>query len=112
MPPPVTNEAAPQFTVRRKRSLEPRQTAIDQVVPDMRLTIVAAASSGAGLCQFEGLVGDLPLAESADSRQFLDHVAIAIARREIHTAVDIGRVLAQRMLDHAHRLDELAPIRG
>ena len=40
----------------------------------------------------------------------LDHVPVAVARGEIHARVDAGRVLAQRLLDDAQRLDELAPV--
>src|SRR6266487_4492030 len=39
-----------------------------------------------------------------------DDVAITIARREIHVAVNIGRLAAQCLLDQAERLDELLPI--
>ena len=37
---------------------------------------------------------------------------VAVSRGETHFAVHTLRVLAQRALDDAHRLDKLAPIGG
>ena len=35
---------------------------------------------------------------------------VAIARREIHLRIGVARIVAKRVFDHAHRLDEFAPV--
>jgi hypothetical protein len=40
----------------------------------------------------------------------LDRVPLLVAAEKIHPAVDAGGVGAQRLVDQAHALDELAPV--
>jgi hypothetical protein len=40
----------------------------------------------------------------------LDSVAVAVAGGEIHARIDVGRIVAKRLLDLRQRLDELAPV--
>ena len=56
------------------------------------------------------LARDVGFRESRVLRDPLDHVPIAVARREVHLAIDVDRILAQLAVDRAHRLDELAPV--
>ena len=51
-------------------------------------------------------------AELAVAGNGLDRMAIAIAGEKIHFPVNPGGVEAQRLLDLAHGLDELAPVQG
>ena len=42
----------------------------------------------------------------------LDHVAIAIARGEIHSRINLGRIFGQLWIDQAYFFKELFPIEG
>ena len=52
----------------------------------------------------------LAFGDAAALRNLLHHVAVAVTGGKIHLAIDVPRVLAQGLLDNAHRLDELAPV--
>ena len=57
------------------------------------------------------LFAPLPISESSLCRASdSTDVAIAIARREIHVAVNVRRLAAQRLLDQTERLHELLPV--
>jgi hypothetical protein len=98
---------------RARRALEVGATLVDQVEADVPRAIVLAGTlpPAAGLGgERHRHVRDLALAERAVLRDRLDHVAIAIARGEIHPSVQAGRVAAQLELDDADALEELAPV--
>ncbi|MNS17367.1 hypothetical protein D3C71_813770 [compost metagenome] len=65
-------------------------------------------------CVFTGqrqhAAGHFRLAEMAVSRQKFNHVAIVIARIEVHQGVNPGRILAQRLFNHAHGLGKVCPV--
>ncbi len=63
-----------------------------------------------GACQVDRHARHFAFGQSAALRHPLGCMAVAIAGGEIHPAIDAARILAQRLLDDAHGLDELAPI--
>ena len=74
---------------------------------------------GAALCpvcdfpgQFDRLARHLVFRPVALLGYFLDGMAVLIAGGKIHRAIDVARVAAQGLLDHAHRLDKDAPVHG
>src|SRR6185312_8601261 len=84
-----------------ERALAP----IDQEVAD-----VVLAAIGLRRRQLDRLLRDRTLLELAASREPLDDVAIAIARRKLHLRVAAGRIAAQHVIDDRQILDELAPV--
>ena len=54
----------------------------------------------------------LALGQRAALGYVFHHVTVVVARDKIHFAVYAAGILAQRLFDHAHRLDELAPVHG
>src|SRR5207253_4259212 len=60
--------------------------------------------------QFDGFARHFDFRERTMAGEDFDDVAITIARREIHVAVNIGRLAAQCLLDQAERFDKLLPI--
>src|SRR5207237_9987377 len=62
------------------------------------------------LRHLDGFARHFDFRERTMAREDFDDVAITIARRKIHIAVNIGRLAAQCLLDQAERLDELLPI--
>src|SRR3546814_6560039 len=53
---------------------------------------------------------NVALVQLAAAREALDQVPVAVAGGEVHPPVGGGRIVAQRLVDHAHGLDELAPV--
>ena len=84
-------------------ALELRQAFVDEVVAHMRAARVAA-----GLRQRDSLPRHIGFGEGTAFRHPFDRVPVAVAAGEVHRGVH--GILAQRALDHAHRLDELAPV--
>ncbi len=86
---------------------------VDQVEADVGAAVVVAALRP---CRARRARARIALrATSLSDRRLvlgdrLDDVAVAVAGREVHPAVEPARILAQRLLDDAHRLDELAPV--
>ena len=62
--------------------------------------------------QCDRLARDVSFLQGALLGDLLDDMAVAIARREIHRGIDLGRVRSQRLLNQTVCLDELAPIVG
>ncbi len=61
-------------------------------------------------CERDGDACDLGLRVLAVPRQRLDHLAVAVARFEVHSLVDTRRVLAQSGFKGARLLDEALPV--
>ena len=76
----------------------------------MHRAVVAVRRGDACARQRDRALGDFVLRERAAPGDLLDRVAIQVARGEIHRRVDARRILAQHLVDHADRLDELAPV--
>src|SRR5579864_4251306 len=64
------------------------------------------------LRQLKRFAGHLAFRGVTPGGDLFNHVPAAVARGKIHFAVDALWVLAQGVLDDAHRLDKLAPISG
>jgi hypothetical protein len=82
---------------------------VDEVVADMaqpRLGLFAQRRAR----QLDGGARHFRFAALAAPRQRLDRVAIAVAAAEVHAWINSRRIRAQRLLDQAHVLDELAPV--
>ena len=75
-----------------RRALQHRSAFVDQVIADMRRPILAPLFPRAFVREFDGLLRDLRFRKTALPRERFDHVAIAIPRREIHVAVNVGRL--------------------
>ena len=60
--------------------------------------------------ELDRLARHLGFGQCAHPRRSFDDVTIAVAGGEIHLAVDAAGILAQLLLDRAHRLDEFAPV--
>ncbi len=83
---------------------------VDQVVPDVRRPVVVPLPGRARPRKLDGAAGHRVLGEPTGLRDLLDDVAIAVAAGEIHRGVGRARVRAQGLFDHAHGLDEIAPV--
>ena len=93
-----------------RRALERAAAVVDEEVADVRARRAPSASRRRRELD-RAPARDLVLATAGCACAIcLDRVAVAVARREVHRRVDAGRVGAQRALDHAHRLDEVAPV--
>ena len=55
-------------------------------------------------------LGDFDLGEGAASGDLFNRVAVQVAGGEIHRREDAGRILAEHLVDTAHRLDEFTPV--
>jgi 3',5'-cyclic AMP phosphodiesterase CpdA len=93
------------------RALELRPARVDQVVTDVRGAGIGAGWRlyRRGARQLDGLARHLALVHGALFCHRLGGVAIAVAGGKIHPAVNIGRIVAQRLIDDAQVLDEIAP---
>jgi hypothetical protein len=72
---------------------------------------VTVLARGNLACELDRPLRYLAFGQRARLRDLLDRVPVAIARREIHPAVEPVRIFPQLLLDEAHRFDELAPVR-
>ena len=90
--------------------LQPRQSPVDQVEPDMGRSIVRTVPGRSLAGQQDRLPRHIGFVQSALLRDLLDDMAVTVAGGEIHPAVGSTRVLSQRLVDGAHRLDECAPV--
>ena len=97
-------------TASLRRLLELAHALVDQVVADVPCAIARPAFCR-GACQTDRRARHLAFGQRAALRHALRCMAVAIAGNEIHPAIDATRILAQRLLDDAHGLDELAPVR-
>ncbi len=90
-----------------QRATQQRQSRIHQVIAH----VAGHRCIGARLRgQAQDALGHRRLVAVQALRQMLHHMPVAIAGVEIHACVDVGRILAQDLLYHAHGLDEVAPI--
>ena len=85
---------------------------VDQIEAHMGGPVFAPLLPGTVRGQLDGALRDLRFRELAVPGQELDRMAIAIAGRKIHLAVNVGRVGAQGRLDQAQGLHELLPVHG
>ena len=76
----------------------------------MRGAIFAPFLLRAFLRQLDGFSRHFDFRERTVTGEGFNDVAITIARRKIHLAVNIGRLAAQRLLDQTERFDEFLPI--
>ena len=74
--------------------------------------VFASFSPGAVFGQFDGALRDLRFRKLTVPGDGFNRMAIAIAGREIHLAVNVGRVGAQGRFDQTQVLDELLPVHG
>ncbi|MDT4817730.1 hypothetical protein FQZ97_508130 [compost metagenome] len=98
--------ALPERQAYGQALFEFRTPVVDQVVADV-------AGDTPGRCaarQFEGGAGHGRFRVFAVLCQVLHHMAVMVARGELHGVVDAGRVLVQGLFDMAHGLDEVAPV--
>src|SRR5438046_6025490 len=98
--------------LRLRRLFELRQAVVDKVEAYMRHSIVPAVACLALVGQLYRFPSYLWLGYRAVPRDLLHDMAVAIASAEIHPAVGSARIFTQRLLDDAHRFDELPPIHG
>ena len=84
----------------------------DQKKSHMRGPTVAGRRPGPVGGQPDRVPRDLAFRPVAVPGEKFDRVAIAVARRKIHLAIDAGRVGAQGLLDQAQRLHERLPVHG
>ena len=62
------------------------------------------------MCQLDRGARHFAFREPAAPRHPLHNVTVVVTGGKIHLAVDFTGILTQCLLDHAHRLDELAPV--
>ena len=98
--------------LRPRRLLQQRAAIVDQVITDMRAAVIATARLGCLIGKCDGLAGDFGFGQRRTFADLFDHVAVMVTRRKIHGRVDTAGIGAQDRLDHAHLLDELAPLHG
>ncbi len=91
-------------------AFEGRPAFADQVVTDVRRTIVQPHFARGLPRQKNGGLSHLQLAMGTTTGNCFDGVSIAVAGKEVLTGVDPCRVEAQPLLHEAQILDELAPI--
>src|SRR5207253_8423731 len=91
-------------------ALQPRKALVNQVKTDVRSAIFPPFLLRAFLRQLDGFARHFDFRERTMASENFNDVTITIARREIHVAVNIGRLAAQCLLDQAERLDKLLPI--
>ena len=105
---------APQRSPRGKARLrgvfKVGQAPVDQVETHVRRSVAVSVADRACTRKRDGAAGDRVLGNPARFRHMLDDMAVAVAAGEIHRRVGRRRILAQGMFDHAHGLDELAPV--
>ena len=78
----------------------------------MRGAIVVALFSRSLTCQVYGVPRDVAFGQLAALGHLFNRMAVAITRGKIHLAVDPYRIPLQGLLNHAVRLDKLAPVHG
>src|SRR3546814_6703280 len=91
----------------------PRSTRTDTLFPYttlFRADVVAALLAGGLARKPQRAPCNVALVQLAAAREALDHVPVAVAGGEVHPPVGGARIVAQRLLHHAHGLDELAPV--
>ena len=96
-----------------RRPLEFGQSPADQVEADVPRTIIGHRGSFGRGCparQLKRLARHLAFCQTALLRNLFSCMAVAIAARKFHAAVDAVRIRAQRALHDAQGLDELAPV--
>ena len=85
-------------------------TASDQVVADVRRPRIGAQPLRRLARALDGAQGDPHLGFAGGVGQRLHRVPVAVAARELHAAVDAGRVALEDALDQTHVLDVLVPV--
>ena len=93
-----------------RRPFHPRQSLVDQVESDMGRATLRSVPGRALAGKQDRLSRHIGFVQSALLRDLLDDMAVSVAGGEIHPPVGSPRVLAQRLVDGAHRLDECAPV--
>jgi hypothetical protein len=91
-------------------ALELRFALVDKIKTDMGGAGVGSLTRGAIFREADRLMCNLVLVHPRLARECLNAVAIAVAGRKIHLGIDSGRVGAERLLDEAHRFNELSPV--
>ena len=86
-----------------------RPALADQVEADVS-TMVIRPGLSAGTSQLDGFAGHRALGQLPLARDLLGGVAIAVARRKVHPAINTAGVLEQGLLDDTLRLDKFLPI--
>src|SRR3990172_7774318 len=94
----------------RKRLFELGQSLVDQVEADMCSAIIAAVPVRTLLRQPDRFTRHLALGKPAVSRYLFHDMAVTVTGGKIHFAVNAAGILAQSLVDNAHRLDELLPV--
>ncbi len=109
-------EAAPhalgQVWVNAEMTFELRPATVDQIKAHVLRFGRCAFDRRAGLAQRDGRRGHLEFGEPMMARERLHHMAVTVARGEIHRCIDAGGILPQPLFDHAAVFDEFAPVDG
>src|SRR2546430_2343381 len=88
--------------LRVDRALQLRQSATDQVIPDVpRAGIVAIRAPFRA--ELHRLARDFDFGQTRGLRDALDDVPVSIAGAEVHPRIDVRRILAQLLVDDAYR---------
>ena len=82
---------------------------VDQVEADVRRAIIERFA-GSGLRQPNRVCRHLCFCQTAFLGNALDRVSITVARRKVHRAINVLRILAENSFDHTDAFDEIAPI--
>src|SRR4029077_15564978 len=88
-----------------------RTSAADQVIADVRHTIVIARGRR-GTGDVHALLRDAVLVFSGAVGQRFDGLPIPIPARKVHPGVDADRIVPEDFLDLTHALEEPAPVLG
>ena len=85
---------------------------VNQIKAHVGGSVLAPMLPGAVQGQFNGAPRDVRFRDAAVPGQEFDRMAVAVAGRKIHLAVNAGGVGAQRFLDPAQGFHKLLPIHG
>ena len=81
-----------------------------QIAANMRRTSVFAMQAHAFTGKINGFQGNFVLCQVAAPRHLLYNRAAIVARIEVHGGINICRVLAQSIFNHAYRIDKAFPV--
>ncbi len=103
-------ETRRQRTSHPRRTLQLRQSLVDQKKSDVSAAAVGSVKIPIAARKLYGLAGNFVFRKQTPLCNGFDDVPVLVARAEIHAAIHASGIVAHRLFHDAQRLDERPPV--